>query len=145
MIPPLKRQQILSLLETGLSIRAVAARMEISRETIAAIKKKSKVKRCPICGAAVNTLPCVECQSTRTPIRKKKIREIKLTDLMKAYITEAPEIFRIVDDLRSLYELGLIKHRLFMDLGERAKNSFNRIFLPIGENNATKKKKKTPE
>ena len=145
MIPSIKQEQILSLLETGLSIREVAARMEISRETIAKIKNKSKAKRCLECGTMVNVFPCVECQPEKIPIKKKKIGKVKLTGLMEAYIAEAPEIFRIVEDLRSLHELGLVKHlpeseRLFIDLGERAKNSLNRIFPPTEGHNAKKKK-----
>ncbi len=136
MIPPLKQQQILSLLETGLSIKAVAARTQVARNTVSAIRKKSKAKRCPICGAMVNIFPCVECQSTKISIKKRKIRKIKLTSLMEAYIAEAPEIFRIVEDLKSLHKLGLIEHRLFVNLGERAKNSFNRIFPPTEGNDA---------
>ena len=139
MIPLLQQQQILTLLETGLSIREVAARTQVARNTVSAIKKKSKTKRCSTCGAAINVLPCVECQSVKISTKKKKIRKIKLTGLMEAYIAEAPEIFRIVEDLRSLYELGLIEHRLFLLLGERAKNSFNRIFPPTEVNNATEK------
>lgn len=130
MIPQLKQQQILSLLETGLSNQEVAARTQVSRNTVSVIKKKSKVKRCSMCGAAVNILPCVECQPTKISTKKKKVREIKLNDLMKAYTAEAPELFRIVEDLQSLHKLGLIKHRLFMDLGKRANNSFKRIFSP---------------
>ncbi len=139
MIPQLKQQQILSLLGTGLSISEVAARTQVARNTILSIKKKSKTKRCSVCGAAVNILPCVECQPAKISIKKKKVRAIKLNDLMKAYTAEAPELFRIVEDLRSLYELGLIEHRLFMDLGKRAVNSFKRIYPPTEENNAKKK------
>ena len=140
MIPLIKQEQILSLLETGLSIREVAARMEISRETIAKIKNKSKAKRCPECGVMVNVFPCVKCQPEKIPIKKKNVGKIKLTDLMKAYIAEAPEIFRIVEDLRSLHKLGLIDHELFKNLGKRAGKSLNRIFPPIGEDDARKKK-----
>ena len=127
MIPSIKQEQILSLLETGLSIREIAARMEISRETIAKIRNKSKAKRCPECGTMVNVFPCVECQPKRIPIKERKIRKIKLTGLMKAYIAEAPEIFRIVEDLRSLNKLGLIDHELFRNLGKRAGKSLDRI------------------
>lgn len=140
MIPPLKQQQILSLLETGLSIQAVAARTQVTRNTISAIRKKSKTEQCSICGAAINVLPCVKCQSAKISIKKRKVKKIKLANLIEAYIAEAPEIFHIVDDLRSLHELGLIKHRLFMILGKRARNSFNRIFPPIEEKDAEKKK-----
>ena len=139
MISPLKQEQILSLLETGLPIREVAARMEVSRETVAKIKNKSKAKRCPECGVMVNVFPCVECQPEKIPIKRKKVGKVKLADLMKAYIAEAPEIFRIVEDLRSLHELGLIEHRLFVNLGKRAKNSSNRIFPPTEVHNAKKK------
>ena len=131
MIPLLKRQQVLFLLETGLSIRIVAARMQISRDTVSSIKKKFKGERC--------TDPCIKCQQPKVPVKEKKIMKIALNDLMKAYIAEAPEIFRIVDDLQSLHKLGLINHKLFVDLGERAKKSFNRIFLPTGGKNAKKK------
>ncbi|KKM24788.1 hypothetical protein LCGC14_1601620 [marine sediment metagenome] len=140
MIPPMKQEQIVALLETELSIKEVAARTQVSRNTITTIKKRLGVKRCPGCGAAVHVVPCIECRSEKIPIKKKRTRKIELTGLMEAYIAEAPEFFRIVEDLRSLHKLGLIKHRLFLDLGERAKNSFNRIFPPIEGRNATKKK-----
>lgn len=139
MIPLIKQEWILSLLEDGLSIHAIAARTGVSRNTVSAIKKKSQAKRCPTCGVAVKVLPCVECQSAKIPAKKRKVRNIKL-NLVEAYLAEAPELFRIVDDLRSLYELDLIKHHLFIDLGKRARNSLNRIFPPIGKKDAKKKK-----
>lgn len=140
MIPLIKQEQIITLLETELSIREVAARTQVSRNTIATIKRGLGIKQCPGCGAAVHIIPCIECRSVKISFKNKRLREIKLTNLMEAYIAEAPEIFRIVEDLRSLHELGLVKHRLFVNLGERAKNSFKRIFPLIGRKDAKKKK-----
>lgn len=160
-----KEKRIRSLLETGLTHKEIAQREQVSLGTITTIaglpglrirKKKiipseleklEKPRICPICKAKVTIWPCVLCNPIEPSEHSlsSEIKIIKLTKLLEAYAAEALELFRIVQDLRSLHKLRLIENKLFDILGNRAKDSLDRIFPELEKCDATKKENEATE
>lgn len=163
MIPIEKEKQIRELLTMGWSLRQIAAKLEISRTTVKTIKecpelrkrrasvkkteefqKLKEPRKCKICGAKMKVWPCILCHSLYSPFDPNE-GEAKLINVLEAYAIEALELFRIIQDLRSLNDLHLIENPLFVALARRADNSFNRILLKDRSRNAAKKENKTAE
>ena len=81
-----KRSEIMYLLTSGLSQRAVARRMSLSVRTVGKVFKgtwkgtrkgkasrdKKPSDRCPGCGRMISIWPCLDCMiSPRTPTARK--------------------------------------------------------------------------
>ena len=76
--------------------------------------------------------PCLLCcpDVDSEPQEPKGIKPIKV---LEAGAAEALEMLRIVQDIRGLFRLNLIKNPLFLALARRAEESLNRITPPNKE------------
>lgn len=148
-----KEERIHQLLADGVPYKHISDEVGISRSTIQKIKKLSEIRKrkplipyflkikarngrrklkdhikCNTCGASLNIWPCISCQVSTVRGQKREAYSTE-TEIAKAALTEVLELFLIVEDLRSLYDLNLIKHQLFFDLAQRSKRCLSRIFL----------------
>jgi hypothetical protein len=154
MIPLQKEKEILSLLESGgLSARKIALRVGVARETVRAvrdnqtsraasravaahqkmilkpIKKLREPKRCPICRAKVNILPCVYCSTLSSGgTLEARGHELKLDQKLGEV---GRRFVYIVRDIINLDDMRVIHHPLFASL---VKQSYDAMALLPGGN-----------
>jgi hypothetical protein len=113
-VPPNVRSEICSLILSGLSVEAVAKRVNASREAVVAVRRVNflQVRRvnypqqCPTCGGAV--LPPRNGSYEPTPAP----RGISQSD--------AHELFRIADDIVGLAREYIVPNIIFYNIAKRS-------------------------
>lgn len=146
MISQKKEKEVIEMLEKGkYSLRKIAMTTGVSWGTVqamrdgkqkirtrpdipVAMRRRSKLRICPDCGARVTVWPCIACNPRHfrepTTLQPDIYKDMGRTQEAKEQL---PALLCIVNDLQELATLNEIMHPLFVSLTNRSRELFKII------------------